>query len=108
MSIEIHVPQLGESITEATIGKWFKKIGEYVRADEPIVELETDKVTVEVPTPKEGIIEKIVVQTGDTVEIGALLATLGEGTQEQQNEQNTITKRQTPQTQTKKHTAKHG
>lgn len=79
MAIEIKVPTLGESVTEATIAKWFKKPGEAVKADEPLVELETDKVTVEVPSPGAGVLESIVAKDGDTVGVGALLGTLGEG-----------------------------
>ena len=73
MSENIIVPALGESITEATISKWIKNQGEQVKEDEPIVELETDKVNVEVPSPAEGVISKINFKTGDTVEVGALL-----------------------------------
>ncbi|MDR3375303.1 MAG: 2-oxoglutarate dehydrogenase complex dihydrolipoyllysine-residue succinyltransferase [Ancalomicrobiaceae bacterium] len=73
MATEIKVPTLGESVTEATIARWFKKAGEAVKADEPIVELETDKVTVEVPAPASGVIETIIVQEGETVGVGALL-----------------------------------
>jgi 2-oxoglutarate dehydrogenase E2 component (dihydrolipoamide succinyltransferase) len=79
MSNEIRVPTLGESVTEATIGQWFKKPGEAISADEPLVELETDKVTVEVPAPAAGIMGEILVQEGDTVEVGALLGTVAEG-----------------------------
>ncbi|MEI2385592.1 2-oxoglutarate dehydrogenase complex dihydrolipoyllysine-residue succinyltransferase [Breoghania sp. JC706] len=79
MATEIRVPTLGESVTEATIAQWFKKPGEAVAADEPLVELETDKVTIEVPAPAAGALESIVVQEGETVEVGALLATLAEG-----------------------------
>ena len=79
MSNEIRVPTLGESVTEATIGKWFKKPGEAIAADEPLVELETDKVTVEVPAPAAGVMGEILVQEGDTVEVGALLGTVAEG-----------------------------
>ncbi|MBS0234271.1 MAG: 2-oxoglutarate dehydrogenase complex dihydrolipoyllysine-residue succinyltransferase [Proteobacteria bacterium] len=79
MSIEIRVPALGESVTEATVGKWFKNAGDAVNADEPLVELETDKVTVEVPAPAAGVLGDILVQTGSTVEVGALLAALREG-----------------------------
>jgi len=79
MSIEIRVPALGESVTEATVGKWFKNAGDAVNADEPLVELETDKVTVEVPAPAAGVLGDILVQTGSTVEVGALLAALKEG-----------------------------
>ncbi|HTR12796.1 MAG TPA: 2-oxoglutarate dehydrogenase complex dihydrolipoyllysine-residue succinyltransferase [Roseiarcus sp.] len=76
MAIEIRVPTLGESISEATVGKWFKKKGEAVRADEPLVELETDKVTLEVNAPGAGTLSEIVADTGDTVAIGALLGQL--------------------------------
>ena len=79
MTIEIRVPTLGESVTEATIGKWFKKAGEAVKADEPLVELETDKVTVEVPAPASGVMGEIFVAQGTTVAVGALLASLKDG-----------------------------
>ncbi len=79
MATEIRVPTLGESVTEATIGKWFKKPGEAVVADEPLVELETDKVTVEVPAPVSGALAEIIAQEGDTVEVGALLGAIAEG-----------------------------
>lgn len=76
---EIRVPTLGESVTEATIGKWFKKPGEAVKADEPLVELETDKVTVEVPAPASGVLSEIVAKDGETVGVGALLGNIGAG-----------------------------
>jgi len=76
MSENIVVPALGESITEATISKWIKNQGDQVKEDEPIVELETDKVNVEVPSPAEGVISKINFKAGDTVEVGALLGTI--------------------------------
>jgi 2-oxoglutarate dehydrogenase E2 component (dihydrolipoamide succinyltransferase) len=76
MSTEIRVPTLGESVTEATIGQWFKKVGDTVSADEPIVELETDKVTIEVPAPSAGVLEAIAAQQGDTVDVGALLGAI--------------------------------
>jgi 2-oxoglutarate dehydrogenase E2 component (dihydrolipoamide succinyltransferase) len=79
MTIEIKVPVLGESITEATVGRWFKKPGEAVKADEPLVELETDKVTVEVPAPAAGVLADILATQGATVAIGALLGALNEG-----------------------------
>ncbi len=79
MSIEIRVPALGESVTEATVGKWFKNSGDAVNADEPLVELETDKVTLEVPAPASGVLGDILVQSGSTVEVGALLAALNDG-----------------------------
>jgi 2-oxoglutarate dehydrogenase E2 component (dihydrolipoamide succinyltransferase) len=77
MSTEIRVPTLGESVTEATIGQWFKKVGDTVSADEPIVELETDKVTIEVPAPAAGVLEAISAQPGETVDVGALLGAIG-------------------------------
>src|SRR5487761_2102645 len=73
MAIEIRVPTLGESVTEATIGKWFKKLGEAVKKDEPLVELETDKVTLEVNAPEAGILAEITAKDGDTVNPNALL-----------------------------------
>ncbi|WP_306028136.1 2-oxoglutarate dehydrogenase complex dihydrolipoyllysine-residue succinyltransferase [Stappia sp. MMSF_3263] len=79
MATEIRVPTLGESVTEATIAQWFKKPGEQVTADEPIVELETDKVTVEVPAPASGTLGEILVKEGDTVEVGTLLGQINEG-----------------------------
>jgi len=77
MTIEIRVPTLGESITEATVGKWFKQPGEAIKADEPLVELETDKVTLEVNAPASGVLAEIAVPTGDTVAVGALLGSVG-------------------------------
>jgi 2-oxoglutarate dehydrogenase E2 component (dihydrolipoamide succinyltransferase) len=77
--VEIRVPSLGESVTEATIGRWFKKAGEAVTADEPLVELETDKVTIEVPAPAGGVLSEIAVQNGETVAVGALLGQITEG-----------------------------
>ena len=79
MAIDIRVPALGELISEATVGKWFKKAGESVRADEPLVELETDKVTLEVNAPGPGLLSEIAAETGQTVAIGALLGQLSDG-----------------------------
>src|ERR1700749_1509627 len=76
---EIRVPTLGESVTEATIGKWFKKAGDVVAVDEPLVELETDKVTIEVPAPAAGVLADIAVKDGETVGVGALLGQIKEG-----------------------------
>jgi 2-oxoglutarate dehydrogenase E2 component (dihydrolipoamide succinyltransferase) len=76
---EIRVPTLGESVTEATIGKWFKKAGDAVAADEPVVELETDKVTIEVPAPAAGVLSEIAAKDGETVAVGALLGQIKEG-----------------------------
>src|SRR6516162_4167395 len=76
---EIRVPTLGESVTEATIGKWFKKPGDPVAADEPLVEIETDKVTIEVPAPAAGVLAEIAAKDGETVAVGALLGQIREG-----------------------------
>src|SRR5437870_4244790 len=76
---EIRVPALGESVTEATIGKWFKQPGDPVAVDEPLVELETDKVTIEVPAPAAGVLGDIAAKDGETVAVGALLGQIREG-----------------------------
>ena len=78
MSEKIVVPSLGESITEATVAKWLKKEGDSVEADEPIVELETDKVNLEVPSPIDGILSEISSKDGETVEVGALLGSISQ------------------------------
>src|SRR5580692_7239654 len=77
MATEIRVPTLGESITEATVGKWIKQLGDAIKADEPLVELETDKVTLEVNAPASGVLSEIAVATGETVAVGALLGSVG-------------------------------
>ena len=79
MATEIRVPSLGESVVEATVGQWFKQAGDTVAADEPLVELETDKVTVEVPAPASGVLAEIAVKSGDTVAVGAVLGFIGDG-----------------------------
>ncbi len=76
---EIRVPTLGESVTEATIGKWFKQPGEAVAVDEPLVELETDKVTIEVPAPAAGVLSEIAAKDGETVAVGAVLGQIKDG-----------------------------
>jgi 2-oxoglutarate dehydrogenase E2 component (dihydrolipoamide succinyltransferase) len=76
---EIRVPTLGESVTEATIGRWFKKAGDEVKVDEPLVELETDKVTIEVPAPTAGVLSDIAAKDGETVAVGALLGEIKPG-----------------------------
>jgi 2-oxoglutarate dehydrogenase E2 component (dihydrolipoamide succinyltransferase) len=76
---EIRVPTLGESVTEATIGRWFKRAGDAVAVDEPLVELETDKVTIEVPAPSAGVLGEISAKDGDTVAVGALLGMINDG-----------------------------
>ena len=79
MALEITVPVLGESVTEATVAKWLKKVGDAVALDEPLLELETDKVTLEVNATQAGTLSEIVAGEGDTVEVGALLGTLSDG-----------------------------
>ena len=79
MSVDIKVPSLGESVTEATIARWYKSIGDTVSIDEPLLELETDKVTLEVPAPASGQLTDIKVKDGDTVEVGAILGAIAEG-----------------------------
>jgi 2-oxoglutarate dehydrogenase E2 component (dihydrolipoamide succinyltransferase) len=79
MAIEIRVPALGESVTEATVAKWLKRPGDSVAADEPLVELETDKVTVEVPAPSAGVLSEIRVNAGATTAVGSILGMIGEG-----------------------------
>ena len=78
MSIELIVPTLGESITEATVSKWLKKVGESFEVDEPLVEIETDKITVEVPAPSAGVLSEITVQEGKDVNIGGVLGIIGD------------------------------
>ena len=78
MSEKIVVPVLGESITEATVAKWLKKEGDQVESDEPIVELETDKVNLEVPSPIDGVLSEIVSKDGSVVEVGALLGSISQ------------------------------
>ena len=78
MPEKITVPTLGESVTEATVSKWLKSQGEKVVVDEPIVELETDKVNVEVPAPSNGVLGNIKVKEGETVNVGSLLGTIND------------------------------
>jgi len=78
MAIEIVVPALGESVTEATVGQWFKQPGDAVNADEPVLELETDKVTLEVPAPASGVLADIKVPQGTTVAVGSVLGSIRE------------------------------
>ena len=78
MSEKILVPVLGESITEATVSKWLKNVGDKVEADEPIVELETDKVNLEVPSPVSGILDQINVKDGAVVQVGSVLGSVKE------------------------------
>jgi len=79
MTTEIRVPTLGESVTEATVARWLKQPGERVERDEPVVELETDKVTLEVPAPAAGVIGEISAPEGANVPVGAVLATIADG-----------------------------
>ena len=80
MAKDLIVPTLGESVTEATVSKWLKQVGDPVKADEPVVELETDKVSVAVPSPETGILSEIKIQAGSTVNVGAILGSVGAGT----------------------------
>src|SRR5262245_1479165 len=82
MGIEIVVPALGETVTEATVGQWFKQPGDAVNADEPVLELETDKVTLEVPAPASGVLADIKVPQGTTVAVGSVLGPIREGAAE--------------------------
>ena len=86
MSENILVPVLGESVTEATVARWLKKEGEHVAVDEPVVELETDKVNLEVPSPVSGVIEKINSKDGENVEVGSVLGTVSNETKKEKNE----------------------
>ena len=86
MSEKILVPSLGESVTEATVSKWLKNKGDKILSDEPLVELETDKVNVEVPSPSNGILKEISVSEGQTVNVGALLGTISESNQKAGND----------------------
>jgi 2-oxoglutarate dehydrogenase E2 component (dihydrolipoamide succinyltransferase) len=79
MASEIKVPTLGESVTEAIVSRWLKQPGESVAADEALVELETDKVTVEVNAPEAGVLAEVLAKEGETVEVGALLGRIGAG-----------------------------
>mgnify|MGYP001412925432 CR=1 FL=1 len=106
MANQILVPSLGESVTEATVSKWLKKVGEQVDSDEPLVELETDKVNVEVPSPLSGTLASIKVKEGDTVEVGSLLGTVKEGQSESVDTKQTEPKTKNQQTYTPPTTAK--
>jgi|TARA_B110001452_G_scaffold244278_1_gene228215 2-oxoglutarate dehydrogenase E2 component (dihydrolipoamide succinyltransferase) len=104
MSDKILVPTLGESVTEATVSKWLKTQGEKVSADEPIVELETDKVNVEVPAPSNGVLESISVKEGETVNVGALLGVINELSQENLESVKEVKSYSPPNNQTKNKT----
>ncbi|MGH6620258.1 MAG: biotin/lipoyl-containing protein, partial [Alphaproteobacteria bacterium] len=78
MTVQITVPALGESVTEATVAKWLKKVGDAVEVDEPVVELETDKVSLEVPSPSAGVLSEILVEDGTDVAVGAVLGRVDE------------------------------
>ena len=95
MSEKIVVPTLGESVTEATVSRWLKAVGENVDSDEPLVELETDKVNIEVPSPLSGTVEKIDVKEGQTVEVGALLGSVSSSSKTSTKEKKTDIKKYT-------------
>src|SRR6187431_2667048 len=79
MSTSVVLPALGESVTEGTVTRWLKKVGDTVQADEGLLEISTDKVDTEIPSPISGVIEEILVQEDETVEVGAILAKIGDG-----------------------------
>src|SRR6188508_7315 len=79
MSTSVVLPALGESVTEGTVTRWLKKVGDTVQADEGLLEISTDKVDTEIPSPVSGVIEEILVQEDETVEVGAILARIGDG-----------------------------
>ena len=95
-TMDIIVPTLGESIVEATVSKWLKQEGDYVDVDEPIVELETDKVTLEVPANISGLIEKVIVSEGETVEVGQILGSLKEGEKKSSSSKQDVQSEQEP------------
>ena len=95
-TMDIIVPTLGESIVEATVSKWLKQEGDYVDVDEPIVELETDKVTLEVPANISGLIEKVIVSEGETVEVGQILGSLKEGEKKPSSSKQDVQSEQVP------------
>src|SRR5690606_21997732 len=79
MSQSVNLPALGESVTEGTVTRWLKNVGDHVEVDEPLVEVSTDKVDTEIPSPIAGVIEQILVQEDETVEVGTALVTIGDG-----------------------------
>ena len=96
MSEKITVPTLGESVTEATVSRWLKSQGDKVIADEPVVELETDKVNVEVPAPSNGVLGSIAVKEGETVNVGSLLGTISNNSTQDKNQKNEEIKNYNP------------
>ena len=96
MSEKITVPTLGESVTEATVSRWLKSQGDKVIADEPVVELETDKVNVEVPAPSNGVLGSIAVKEGETVNVGSLLGTISNNSSQDINQKNEEIKNYNP------------
>src|SRR5689334_24139635 len=79
MAVSVTMPRLGESVTEGTVTRWLKKEGERVEVDEPLLEVSTDKIDTEIPSPAAGVVQKIVVQEDETVEVGVELAVIGDG-----------------------------
>lgn len=79
MAVEIHVPELGESVADATVGKWLKSEGDAVKSGDPLVELETDKINFEVEAEQDGVLESISKAEGETVNVGEVIGTIGEG-----------------------------
>ena len=101
MAEKITVPTLGESVTEATVSKWLKSQGEKVTVDEPLVELETDKVNVEVPSPTNGILGSITVKEGETVNVGSLLGTINDSSAKDHNNEEEVSNYTPPNTKNK-------
>ena len=93
MTVELLVPTLGESVVEATVAKWMKSPGESIDSDEPLVELETEKVTLEVPSPISGVLKEISAKEGESVEVGALLGIISEKNKESQKKNNSLQKK---------------
>ena len=92
MTVELLVPTLGESVVEATVAKWMKSPGESIDSDEPLVELETEKVTLEVPSPISGVLKEISAKEGESVEVGALLGIISESNNESSTKNTSLQK----------------
>ena len=105
MTIELLVPALGESVVEATVAKWMKSPGDTINADEPIVELETEKVTLEVPSPISGVLKEIVANEGDNVEVGALLGIISDSLNDVQPPNNSNQEKKLEEKTTDTHTS---
>src|SRR5215216_4284664 len=106
MSVEVVMPQMGESITEGTVSKWLKAVGDKIEKDEPLLEISTDKVDAEVPSPAAGTLLEIKVQEGETVEVGSVVALVGaEGASSVGSQQSAVGSQVSAQTQSVEETA---